>query len=113
MIGGESRACMLKLTTGDQPSAPGSDGMQAFAQRLQAAFVSEYQRGQLAEGDGQVYPKLVIIGQSEGKLEIYNPWGSTGWVTTEQSVSNDLGSVTEGEMPVAFRVGLPLSSPDP
>jgi hypothetical protein len=70
---------MLKLTTGDQPSAPGSDSVSAFENRLHQAYISSYQTGQRADGDPGVYPKV------DGGL------GPTG----ENVLANsDLGSAT-------------------
>ncbi|HTC68505.1 MAG TPA: hypothetical protein VK662_02965, partial [Acidothermaceae bacterium] len=47
------------------------------------------------------------------ELEIYNPWGYTQWVTTQQFVDAQLGAVTEidgqprGGIPDPFGVQLP------
>jgi uncharacterized protein YukE len=51
--------------------------------------------------------QIMIIGQSGDKLQIYNPWGTTHWVTTQQFVNNQLGSVTGGEMPRAYAMEMP------
>lgn len=70
---------MLKLTTGDQPDVPGADGVWPFVNRLQQAYISNYQTGQRADGDSGVYPKV------DGGL------GSTG----ENVLANsDLGQAT-------------------
>lgn len=168
---------MLKLTTGDQPDAPGSDSLASFESRLHAVYISNYQAGQHADGDSKVYPKLdsglgptggnvlanndlgtatgvhynyvslngsganqaaltqiqksvdsgqpvpidvvsangkdahqmVIIGSDGSNLEIYNPWGSTGWVSYQDFVNNHLGSLTGGDMPIATGLQLPAS----
>lgn len=41
--------------------------------------------------------QMMIIGHDGDKLEIYNPWGFTSWVTEQQFVNNDLGSLTPGD----------------
>jgi hypothetical protein len=70
---------MLKLTTGNQPGAPGSDSLTAFENRLHQVYISSYQTGQRADGDPGVYPKV------DGGL------GSTG----ENVLANsDLGTAT-------------------
>lgn len=171
---------MLKLTTGDQPWVPGSDSQLALVSRLQAAYISQYQQGQRADGDPGVYPQVdgglyeagtnalansnlatatgtpyhylplngisdnqaalpaiekavdsgqpvplgidspgaptghevVIIGASGNRLEVYNPWGSTCWITTQQFVNNQLTGVAPGAkpaLPIATSVEMPSS----
>jgi uncharacterized protein YukE len=52
--------------------------------------------------------QMVIIGASGNELEIYNPWGSTHWVTTQQFVNNQLGSAAPGgNMPTAAALEIP------
>jgi uncharacterized protein YukE len=167
---------MLKLTTGDHGGVLGFDSPLAFTNRLQQAYISQYQQGQRAGGDPSVYPKvdkglgsagetalansdlgkatglhyqfvslsgssdnqavlpqiqkavdagqpvpidvtdhngdnhqMIIIGSNGNMLEIYNPWGVTGWVTAQQFVNNQLGSLTSLQpvMPAAYAVELP------
>lgn len=154
---------MLRLTTGNQPGAQGADSPEAFQQRLQDAYTSQYVEGQKADGSAQTYPQvddgigdkgieslansdlgratgtsyhyvalngsdanqnalpqiesavdsgkpvpvdvvgapgghqMMIIGHDGDKLEIYNPWGFTSWVTESQFVNNQLGSLTPGD----------------
>jgi hypothetical protein len=62
-----------------------------------------------ASGSGH---QVVIIGASGNQLEVYNPWGSTYWVSTQQFVNNQLGSVAPGASPpltTAGAVELPSS----
>jgi hypothetical protein len=51
--------------------------------------------------------QVVIVGQSGDKFEVYNPEGNTGWVTTQQFASNQLGGLTEGAEFKAFAIELP------
>jgi len=55
--------------------------------------------------------QVMIIGHDGDKLEIYNPWGYTTWVTESQFVNNDLGSLTtdggDGSLHTADGVELP------
>lgn len=64
-------------------------------------------------GDGH---QMMIIGQSNGKLQIYNPWGYTGWVSDSQFVNGQLGSLSNssvsssapaGGYPTPYGVELP------
>ncbi|MBO0805944.1 MAG: hypothetical protein J2P25_23090, partial [Nocardiopsaceae bacterium] len=45
--------------------------------------------------DGSVGHQMVIIGRSGDHLEVYNPWGVTGWTTDSQFVNGHLGSLTD------------------
>lgn len=47
---------MLKLTTGGHPGVAGTDSPQHFEQRLQHAYIQQYQEGQRADGDRSIYP---------------------------------------------------------
>ena len=58
--------------------------------------------------------QLMIIGRDGDRLEVYNPWGSTGWVTDSQFVNGQLGSLTDpshrgppGGIPTPYGVELP------
>lgn len=150
---------MLRMTTGG--TADGDDSPDAFHQRLGDLYVSEYQRGQLADGQGGTYPKvdsglgskgetvlansdlgsvdgetysyttlhdandrstalsgieqavdsgkpvpidawgsngaghqMMIIGRDGDKLEVYNPWGYTEWVSESDFVNGRIGKLT-------------------
>lgn len=52
--------------------------------------------------------QMMIIGSSGGKLQIYNPWGHTTWVTDGQFVNGQLGALTDTSVnPAAPEGGLP------
>lgn len=66
--------------------------------------------------NGSENHQMMIIGQSNGKLQIYNPWGHTTWVTDSQFVNGQLGSLTNstvsstappGGLPTPYGVELP------
>ncbi|MEU4343229.1 hypothetical protein AB0H00_18455 [Nocardia sp. NPDC023852] len=46
------------------------------------------------------------------KLEIYNPWGYTEWVTKQQFIDGELGAITDSDpnegLSNAVDVALPL-----
>jgi hypothetical protein len=44
--------------------------------------------------DGNEGHQMMIIGHDGDKLEVYNPWGYSAWVTENQFVNNQLGSLT-------------------
>ncbi|MFB7665305.1 hypothetical protein ACFC1R_15325 [Kitasatospora sp. NPDC056138] len=39
--------------------------------------------------------QMVIIGRDGDRLEVYNPWGFTEWVTADQFVNSQLGNLTD------------------
>ncbi|WP_433709566.1 hypothetical protein ACQP2U_24135 [Nocardia sp. CA-084685] len=55
--------------------------------------------------------QLVIVGAQGDELEVYNPWGRTQWVTTQQFVDGEMGEVTsdspDGGMPRPYEVQVP------
>ncbi|WP_406233406.1 hypothetical protein [Nocardia sp. NBC_01009] len=56
--------------------------------------------------------EMMIIGAEDGKLEIYNPWGFTQWVTNDEFIDGRIGALTEaglpnGGMPIPIDVQLP------
>ncbi|MER6994720.1 hypothetical protein [Streptomyces sp. NPDC000410] len=38
---------------------------------------------------------LMIIGQENGKLQIYNPWGTTSWISEDDFINGDLEAATD------------------
>lgn len=38
---------------------------------------------------------MVIVGQENGMLQIYNPWGTTTWVSEEDFVKGDLSAASD------------------
>lgn len=61
----------------------------------------------------RVNHQMVIVGAHDDKLEIYNPWGYTQWVTTQQFVDGQLGALTsadgspDGGLPNPYEVQVP------
>jgi hypothetical protein len=55
--------------------------------------------------------QVMVIGHDGDRLEVYNPWGYTVWVSESQFVNNDLGSITTtaggGEYTTADGLELP------
>jgi hypothetical protein len=107
---------MLKLTTGDQPGAPGADGVWPFVNRLQQAYISNYQTGQRSDGDPGVYPKVdgglgstgenVLansdLGQATGTPYHYVPLNGTG---DNQSALPQVEKAVDSGQPVPINVG--------
>ncbi|MFB7377310.1 hypothetical protein ACFC26_09350 [Kitasatospora purpeofusca] len=52
--------------------------------------------------------QMMIIGRDGDKLQIYNPWGFTSWVTEEQFVNSQLGGLTPGDHPLNQSTALEL-----
>ncbi|MFB7614277.1 WXG100 family type VII secretion target [Kitasatospora sp. NPDC056181] len=52
--------------------------------------------------------QMMIIGRDGDKLQIYNPWGFTSWVTEDQFVNSQLGGLTPGEHPLNKSTALEL-----
>ncbi|HJP78801.1 MAG TPA: hypothetical protein VJ914_31295 [Pseudonocardiaceae bacterium] len=61
--------------------------------------------------NGKEGHQLMIIGHDGDKLEVYNPWGYTSWVTESQFLNNQLGSLTttagDGSLKTADGLELP------
>ncbi|NUK38311.1 peptidoglycan-binding protein [Streptomyces lunaelactis] len=38
---------------------------------------------------------LVIVGHEDGKLQVYNPWGTTAWVSEDDFINGDLSAATD------------------
>lgn len=55
--------------------------------------------------------QMMIIARDGDKLEVYNPWGYTSWITESQFANNQLGSLTttggNGSMQTASGLELP------
>ncbi|MFJ3789953.1 hypothetical protein [Kitasatospora sp. NPDC090091] len=52
--------------------------------------------------------QMMIIGRDGDRLQIYNPWGFTSWVTEEQFVNSQLGGLTPGDHPLNKSTALEL-----
>lgn len=50
---------------------------------------------------------MMIIGQEGDKLEIYNPWGTTTWVSEDDFVNGGMAKASDNSMPDAYAVHLP------
>jgi hypothetical protein len=37
----------------------------------------------------------MIIGQEDGKLQVYNPWGTTSWISEDDFINGDLESAAD------------------
>lgn len=38
---------------------------------------------------------LMIIGQEDGKLQIYNPWGTTSWISEDDFINGNLEAAAD------------------
>ena len=66
--------------------------------------------GNVLQGDGSTKwegHQVMIIGASGDQLEVYNPWGSTSWISTSQYVDGQVGSITGTTMNTPFHVEIP------
>jgi hypothetical protein len=55
--------------------------------------------------------QMVIINHSDNELEVYNPWGSTQWVTEQQFADSNLGALTSPDnLNTPYEVQLPNQS---
>ncbi|GAA2225035.1 peptidoglycan-binding protein [Streptomyces nogalater] len=50
---------------------------------------------------------MMIIGQEGDKLEIYNPWGQTTWVSEDDFVNGGMAKASDSQLPDAYAVHLP------
>ncbi|MGK4904278.1 peptidoglycan-binding protein [Streptomyces albus] len=66
-----------------------------------------------ARKDDQFGHQMVVIGQDGGKLQIYNPWGYTTWVSEEDFVNGTMGGATDGRHPTPTDIQLPKQKPQP
>ncbi|MFJ9518114.1 peptidoglycan-binding protein [Kitasatospora sp. NPDC101801] len=51
--------------------------------------------------------QMMIIGQEGGMLQIYNPWGTTTWVSEDDFVNSHMGAASDNRLPNAYGVQLP------
>ena len=92
-------------------SLSGTGDNQAALSQVQKA-VDSGQPVPIDVTNGHDSHQMVIIASNGGKLEIYNPWGYSMWVTNQRFVSNQLGALTNSQppgMPTAFGIELPSS----
>ncbi|MCZ0988665.1 hypothetical protein O1M54_28555 [Streptomyces diastatochromogenes] len=50
---------------------------------------------------------MMIIGQEGDKLQIYNPWGQTTWVSEDDFVNGGMAKASDNQLPDAYAVHLP------
>ncbi|MCX4745549.1 hypothetical protein OG455_08435 [Kitasatospora sp. NBC_01287] len=86
----------------------GSDGdRQAAVQRIESS-VDQGLPVPIDVNRGSEGHQMMIIGRDGDMLEIYNPWGRTAWVSEDQFVHGQLGSLTDGDnLNNAYAVELP------
>jgi uncharacterized protein YukE len=50
---------------------------------------------------------MMIVGQEGDKLQIYNPWGQTTWVSEDDFVNGGMAKASDSQLPDAYAVHLP------
>ncbi|MFD5100809.1 peptidoglycan-binding protein [Streptomyces albidochromogenes] len=50
---------------------------------------------------------MMIVGQEGDMLQIYNPWGTTTWVSEDDFVNGRMGKASDKDLPDAYAVHLP------
>ncbi|MFD7528887.1 peptidoglycan-binding protein [Streptomyces sp. NPDC059849] len=50
---------------------------------------------------------MTIIAQEGDMLQVYNPWGSTTWVSEDDFINGHMGKASNSELPNAYSVYLP------
>jgi hypothetical protein len=50
---------------------------------------------------------MMIIGQEGDMLQIYNPWGTTTWVSEDDFINGNMGKASNGELDDAYSVYVP------
>ncbi|MET9098413.1 peptidoglycan-binding protein [Streptomyces antibioticus] len=50
---------------------------------------------------------MMIIGQDGDKLQIYNPWGTTTWVSEDDFINGNMGKASNSELNNAYQVYVP------
>ncbi|CAM5682372.1 Peptidoglycan-binding domain-containing protein OS=Streptomyces glaucescens OX=1907 GN=SGLAU_14920 PE=4 SV=1 [Streptomyces glaucescens] len=50
---------------------------------------------------------MMIIGQEGDMLQIYNPWGTTTWVSEDDFVNGNMGKASNSELNNAYQVYVP------
>ncbi|MGP4084700.1 peptidoglycan-binding protein [Streptomyces sp. KR55] len=50
---------------------------------------------------------MMIIGQEGDMLQIYNPWGTTTWVSEEDFVNGGMAKASDNDLPDAYAVHVP------
>ncbi|MCQ6555768.1 peptidoglycan-binding protein [Streptomyces sp. C10-9-1] len=50
---------------------------------------------------------MTIIGQEGDMLQVYNPWGSTTWVSEDDFINGRMGKASNNDLPDAYSVFIP------
>ncbi|MER7794650.1 peptidoglycan-binding protein [Streptomyces sp. NPDC097640] len=50
---------------------------------------------------------MMIVGHEGDRLQVYNPWGTTTWVSEDDFVNNRMGYANNGYYPTAYAISLP------
>ncbi|MFD5268333.1 hypothetical protein [Streptomyces sp. NPDC058335] len=50
---------------------------------------------------------MTIIAQEGDMLQVYNPWGSTTWVSEDDFINGHMGKASNSDLPNAYSVYLP------
>ncbi|MFF4378070.1 peptidoglycan-binding protein [Kitasatospora sp. NPDC001547] len=50
---------------------------------------------------------MMIVGQEGNMLQIYNPWGTTTWVSEDDFVNGRMGGASDNRLPTAYAVHMP------
>ncbi|NLU69171.1 WXG100 family type VII secretion target [Streptomyces sp. HNM0574] len=58
------------------------------------------------EGD-RVGHSMMVVGQEGDKLQIFNPWGTTTWVSEDDFVNGEMGKASRGSLSDAYAVHVP------
>ncbi|WP_327351731.1 hypothetical protein [Streptomyces sp. NBC_01304] len=58
------------------------------------------------DGD-RVGHSMMIVGQEGDMLQIYNPWGTTTWVSEDDFVNGNMGKASRGSLSDAYAVHVP------
>jgi hypothetical protein len=51
--------------------------------------------------------QMMIIGQEGDKLQIYNPWGFTTWVSEDDFINGNMAGASDDRLPTPTSVRLP------
>ncbi|MFF0455949.1 hypothetical protein [Nocardia africana] len=88
---------LLNRTTGStyhMAELSTEEARQAALPRIEAAVAAgkPVPIGLAPKGDGD-HHQVVVVSTRPGELQIYNPWGFTQWVTTEQFVKSEMPDI--------------------
>ncbi|MEV1023832.1 peptidoglycan-binding protein [Streptomyces sp. NPDC050264] len=50
---------------------------------------------------------VMIVGQEGDKLQVYNPWGTTTWISEDDFVNGGMAKVSDNDLPDAYGVHVP------